>query len=124
MINDTWGTPLGADEKKDTPKASKFSSTAIKSNLGLIYHFKESIPLQYNGNVNALALTKTFKTLRDNGVSYQTIHMMIDRFFYEINEKPINKETELWANFIGRRENLLKWATLNQPDNDVSEWKA
>lgn len=121
MDTDTWGKPLGADESP--AKSPQLSSKVIKSNMGLVYHFKESIPFKLDGTVNALALTKNFKSLRENGVSYENIHKMIDRFFYEINENPLPANVETWAAFIKRREQLLQWVTTNAPDSDVSEWK-
>ena len=91
--------------------------------MALVYHFNKSIEYPMNFEVNALALSKTFKTLRDSGVSYADLYNMIDRFFYEIKQKPLPKDVTTWTAFIKRRDDLLKWVTTNSTDSDVSEWK-
>lgn len=121
MTTDTWGKPIGADE--DKPMTAKMSAKTKNTVVALVYHFNKSIEYPMSSEVNALALSKTFKNLRDSGVSYDEIHSMIDRFFYEIKKKPLPRDVATWSVFIKRREDLLKWVTLNAPDSDVSEWK-
>lgn len=126
MSEDNWGTPLGSDAPEKKSAKPALSKSAQHSVIGLVYHFKNSIPYNMNGTVNAPALTKTFKALRESGTSYEEIHKMIDRFFYELlkdTNKEHRKDVEVWSWFIKRREDLLKWVTTNSSDYDVSEWK-
>lgn len=124
MSEENWGTPLGGDASEKVTTQVKIPKSAKQSVIGLMYHFKNSIPYYMDGTVNAPALTKTFKNLREDGASYDDIHKMIDRFFYELKEtKEKNKNAEVWSWFINRREELLKWVTANSSDYDVSEWK-
>ena len=125
MSDENWGTPLGTDVSEQTSTQTKIPKSAKQSVIGLMYHFKNSIPHYMDGTVNAPALTKTFKNLREGGASYDDIYKMIDRFFYELQNtgKEKTKNIETWTWFIKRREELLKWVTANSSDYDVSEWK-
>jgi len=117
---DDWGVALGGDAS--TPKVSVKTK---QTNLALMVHFKQSIPFSYNGEVNSLALMKCFKDLRANGVSYADIHKMIDMFFQHLvvhGEAIKKKQYVTWRMFITQKNDLLKWVTVNSPDNDVSEW--
>lgn len=120
-MTDGWGKPLGADETKIM--TTKMTAKTKNTVMALVYHFNKSIEYPMNSEVNALALSKTFKTLRDNGVSYNELHAMIDRFFYEIKNKPLPYDVTLWTVFIKRKDELLAWVTKNSPNTDVSEWK-
>lgn len=116
-----WGKALGADE--DKPVVTKMSTKTKNTMIALIYNFNKSIEYPMNSEVNALALSKVFKSLRDSGASYDDLHGMIDRFFYEIKQKPLPYDVPTWTAFIKRRDSLLQWVTQNKPDSDVSEWK-
>lgn len=120
-MNDDWGKALGSDE--DKPMVTKMSTKTKNTTMALVYHFNKSIEYPMNFEINALALSKNFKNLRDSGVSYTDLYNMIDRFFYEIKQKPLPKDVTTWAAFIKRRDDLLKWVTTNSTDSDVSEWK-
>jgi hypothetical protein len=120
-MTDDWGKPLGADEAK-TMTANMTTQTK-NTIVALVYHFNKSIDYSMNREVNALALSKTFKTLRDSGTSYNELHSMIDRFFYEIKRKPLPHDVLLWTAFIKRKDELLTWVTKNSINGDVSEWK-
>ena len=120
-MNDDWGKPLGADTAK--VMTAKMTTKTKNTVVALVYHFNKSIEYPMNSEVNALALSKTFKTLRDGGTSYDELHSMIDRFFYEIKKKPLPYDVPLWTAFIKRKDDLLKWVTSTKSDNDVSEWK-
>lgn len=120
-MTDDWGKPLGADEGKSM--TNKMSTKTKNTTMALVYHFNKSIVYPMSTEVNALALSKTFKTLRENGVSYDDMHKMVDRFFYELSKKPLPKDVAVWAAFIKRKDDLLKWVTDNSSDCDVSEWK-
>lgn len=119
-MSDGWGKPLGADEA--STMTAKMTTKTKNTMLALVYHFNKSIEYPMNSEVNALALSKTFKTLRDGGASYDELHSMIDRFFYEIKKKPLPYDVPLWTVFIKRKDNLLSWVTRNNSDNNVSEW--
>jgi len=120
-MNDDWGKAIGADEGK--PMITKVSANTKKTIMALVYHFNKSIEYPMRSEVNALALSKTFKTLRDSGVSYEDLYKMIDRFFYEIKQKPLPKDVTTWAAFIKRRNELVQWVTVNSVNLDVEEWK-
>jgi len=120
-VNDDWGKPIGADETKTM--TTKMTTKTKNTVMALVYHFNKSIEYPMNSEVNALALSKTFKTLRDSGTSFDELHSMIDRFFYEIKNKPLPYHVPLWTAFIKRKDDLLAWVTKNSSSNDVSEWK-
>jgi len=120
-MSDDWGKAIGSDEEK--PVITKVSANTKKTIMALVYHFNKSIEYPMSFEVNALALSKTFKTLRDSGVSYEDLHKMIDRFFYEIKQKPLPKDVATWTAFIKRRDELVQWVTVTSVDSDVSEWK-
>jgi hypothetical protein len=116
---DDWGPALGGDSVKQQKK----TKSSEKTTLGLMYYFKNSIPYTMDSTTNSLALMKTFKDLRTNGVSYNDIYKMIDRLFEELAIRPLAKDVLPWQVFIKQREELLKWVTVNSPDGDVEEWK-
>lgn len=117
---DEWGPAIGGDPAATPQKKTKNSE---KTALGLMYYFKTSIPYTMDATTNSLALMKTFKDLRNNGVSYSDIYKMIDRFFEEIKSRPLPKAVAPWQAFIKRRDELVKWVTVNSPDGNVEEWK-
>lgn len=116
---DDWGPALGDDPAKPQKKTKSYEKTA----LGLMHYFKKSIPYTMDSTTNSLALMKTFKDLRNAGVSYNDIYKMIDRLFEELKTKPLPDAVSPWQAFIKRRDELLKWVTINSPDGNVEEWK-
>lgn len=115
-----WGKGLGSDPEQPIMKVSE---SARKTKLGLMHHYKHSIPFKMSGEVNGPAMMKCFTTLRDNGVSYDDIYKMIDKFFTDLKEKPLASNIPTWKVFIQKIDELTRWVTLSSPDSDVSEWK-
>lgn len=107
MSSDSWGKALGADDEVKVVEQPK-KKTSLKS---LVYYFKETVvptTMTLSAPVNGIALMKSFKHLRQRGISNEEIVLMIDQFAYDIKQTPLPTTLPAWRGFISRLDSLYE----------------
>lgn len=101
---DDWGTPIGADPEAQTvartpPKKKQNPNTR----LGLVMHFKNSIPPDLNrigADVNGPVMLKCFNSLLNRGFTHDDIREMIHAFIKDISRKKLPPHIAPWRAFL------------------------
>lgn len=121
MKNDDWsGKTIGADEP-----VIKFPVEKKPYNGGMVNYFRDvttGSSMTLNAPINAIALMKIFKTLKNKGVTVEQIYKMIDMFAHEIKQTPLPQDVPTWKGFASRLDSLKKKVDTPITKFDYSEY--
>jgi hypothetical protein len=87
-----------------------------------VYLFRDTVGTDkwgsFNSAINAPALMKAFKALKENGKSHDDIKSMIKTFAVDIKAKPLPSSLPPWKAFLGRISELESRLTTARDFDD------